>query len=124
MELWDIHAAYLVHKRGFEPDKARIAVLLWWMGNGDLRPLAAAIWAKEVDPVVFDALAWLIDKGRVKLTPERGGRPRNPAAQIRNLTAALLYENDQGSFVEIAKRFGTSEQTVRQAVTRLRRSNK
>jgi hypothetical protein len=125
MEPWEIEAAFYINHRGFDPDKARTLVVYRWMWHGDFRPLAAAIWASEVlDQAVFDLLAQLIDEGRLKLTPKRKGRPKNPEAQVRNILAALSYEADKGTFAEIAKALGTSEQTVRQAVTAWRRSNK
>jgi hypothetical protein len=124
-EPWEIEEAFLVNRKGIDPDKAHVFVVLRWMALGDYRPLAAAIRAMDVmDDAWLALLAEQIEQGRLSLKHQRGGRPKNPQTQIRDITAALLYENDWGGFEEIGNRLGMSEPSVRHALTALRRNAK
>lgn len=127
---WDIAVAHAV-KGGCDRHKARTGVIMYWMWHGDLRPLAAAIsQGRQLDQGVLDLLALMVLEGRLKVIPPKRGRPRNPEADIRNLIAAMAYEESDGNsdklFEHIPETLGTSPQSVRQAVTtqRKRKSTK
>jgi hypothetical protein len=123
-EPWEAEIGFHI-KRGIDDEKARFFVIFRWMWQGDLRPLSAAIWKGHViDEEVLTLLAMMIDDGRLAVVPGKRGRPREPSKFIRDHVAALLYENGKGSFEWIAEALGTSEQTIRQAVTAHRRRNK
>jgi hypothetical protein len=127
--LWDIEEAFYVNKRGFDPEKARTFVILHWLWRGDLHPLAAAISeGHQLDQAVLNLLAILIYEGRVTIKPRKGGAPKKLGKAARDIAAALLYENHSGNsdeaFAEIADAIGMGEESVRQAVTAWRESNK
>jgi hypothetical protein len=126
-EPWEIETAFYINARGIDPDKARIFTIIRWMWNGDLRPLEAAIVeGHELDPAVLNTLADLISNGRLQVQPLRRGRPKKPELFARKVAAALAYESESGksdeAFNRIAKAIGTSDRTVRQAVTALRKA--
>jgi predicted component of type VI protein secretion system len=127
---WEIEIAFYTNKRGIDPERARILTIFRWMYHGDFRPLASAIWEGHVlDEAVLNLLAQMIDEDRLKLVPRKGrGRPKAPETLARNVVAALAYETAQRpgkeAFEEIASALGTSEQTVRQAVTAWRKAER
>ena len=127
--LWDIEEAFYINHRGVNPDKARTFVILRWLWHSDLRPLAAAIdEGHQLDQAVLNLLAGLIYEGRITIKPRKRGAPKKPDKAARNIVAALLYENHSGNskeaFAEIADTIGMSPQSVAQAVTAWRKSNK
>ena len=134
---WEIEIAYFIAK-GSDPDKARIATTILWMYHGDLRPLRAAI-AQSVtvqspvrDEAILGCLAKLIDEGRLIVKPFGRNRPKSPDKFPRDLAAAHLYENEiftsktssEEAFNIVAQKLGVSEDTVRKAVARFRKSEK
>lgn len=128
---WDIETAFYANKRGVDPANARIFTILRWMYHGDFRPLAAAINDGAVlDEAILNLLAQMIIDDRLRLVASKGrrGRPKAPETFARNVVAALAYEADQyqsqEAFDNIAKALGTSEQTVRQAVTAWRKAER
>lgn len=127
--LWDIEEAFYINHGGVDPDKARTVVIFRWLWHGDLRPLAAAFdEGRQLPQAVLNLLHDMILEGRLTVTPRRRGSPKKPDKAARNIVAALAYENHPGkskeAFAEIADAIGMSEQTVRQAVTAWRKSNK
>jgi hypothetical protein len=127
--LWDIEEAFYINHRGINPDTAHTFVILRWLWHGDLRPLVAAIdEGHQLDKAVLNLLANLIDEGRVTIKPRKRGAPKKPDKAARNIVAALAYENHPGNskeaFAEIADAIGMSENSVAQAVTAWRKSNK
>jgi hypothetical protein len=127
---WDIEVVFYEQMRGIDPDKARIATIIRWMENGDLRPLAAAI--EEVgalDKEVLSCLAELISNDRITVRPRRSrrGAPKKLGKFARDLVAALAYQTygtgSDETFATIAEQLRVSEQTVRQAVTKFRKAN-
>ena len=69
----------------------------------------------------------MITNDRVKVTPRRRGRPKKSERFAQTVAAALAYEhhpgNSEQAFEDIASALCTSTQTVRQAVTAMRKSN-
>jgi len=58
---WEIEEGFHTNKCGFDPEKARIWVILRWMLFGDFRPLAAAIReGGAIDDAILGMLAQLI----------------------------------------------------------------
>jgi predicted transcriptional regulator YheO len=100
---------------------ARRDIISLWMEMGDLRPLGAAITEGYASKLMLKHLAHLIVKrGR--------GKPKQAAKASRDRILWLLYDygvfdskRSDDAFREIAAKFGVSEQTVRQAVTKLRK---
>jgi hypothetical protein len=120
-EPWDIEIDHAI-KGGCDPHKAHTGVIMYWMWHGDLRPLAWAIRkGHQLHQGVFDMLAVMAMEGRLKVIPGKRGRPKKPEANIRNLIAAMAYEESDGNsgevFDHIAEAVGMSHQTVRKAVT-------
>jgi predicted transcriptional regulator YheO len=107
---------------------ARRDIISLWMGMGDLRPLADAITEGYASKQMLKHLAHLIRNG-AQLTVKRGrGKPKQATKAARDRILWLLYENgvfdskrSDDAFREIAAKFSVSEQTVRQAVTKLRK---
>jgi predicted transcriptional regulator YheO len=73
-------------------------------------------------------LAHLIRNGAQLTLPRGRGKPKQATKGARDRILWLLYENgifdskrSDDAFREIAAKFGVSEQTVRQAVTKLRK---
>jgi hypothetical protein len=125
---WGDEIAFYI-KRGIDPDKARIVTILRWMWHGDFRPLAAAIWERQIPEEALNLLAQMIEEGRLKLAHAKRHRPKSPMAQARRIAAARLYQDalsagysSDEAFKKLAEALGMSEQNVRQAVTALRKS--
>ena len=122
--LWDWEIELLT-KLGMPLHDAQRDIISLWMEMGDLRPLGAAITEGHASKQVLKHLAHLIRNG-AQLTVKRGrGKPKQAA---RDRILYLLYEygifdnkRSDDAFREIAAKFGVSEQTVRQAVTKLRK---
>ena len=53
---WEIEEAFYINKRGIDPEKAHLFVILRWMAHGDFRPLAAAIWEGGEGGALDDAI--------------------------------------------------------------------
>ena len=125
--LWDWEIELLT-KLGMPLHDARNDIISLWMGMGDLRPLGAAITEGHASKQMLKHLAHLIDHG-AQLTVKRGrGKPKQATKAARDRIISLLYENgvfdskrSDDAFREIAAKFNVSEQTVRQAVTKLRK---
>jgi len=126
---WDFETQFYVDD-GANPGGARIAVILKWMSQGDLRPLAAAIKeGHHIPKMVLGWLAYMIDEGQVVVKARARGRQRKLENGPRNLLAGLAYHHHSGSglnseklFEAIAEVMGTSPESVRQAVTIYRKS--
>jgi hypothetical protein len=128
---WDVEIEFYIKERGVDPDKARMAVILRWMMHGNFKPLIAAIdRGHNIDKPVLTVLAIMLEGDkrfpvRLQLVSRRRGRAVCPENWIRNLTAARAYEAADGKsddvFADIAKTFGKSDRTIRQAVTALRK---
>ena len=121
--LWDMEIELLT-KIDIPLDEARNETIIRWMEMGDLHPLAAAITEGYASDEVLKRLAELVSRG-AQLTVKRGrGKPKQAAKAARDLIFWLMYEGhskrSDDEFREIAKKFGVSEQTVRQAVTKFR----
>jgi hypothetical protein len=116
-------------------DPTRFLTLMGNMRNGDLRPLAAAIWEGPVEPIVLYYLALMIDeglviaKGRVTVKRPRG-RPQQREKSVRDRMIAQLYEKlaenipSADALQKAADTFRTTEAAVRKAVTSWRSSKK
>ena len=125
--LWD-REIELLTKLGMPLHDARNDIISLWMGMGDLRALGAAITEGYASKLMLKHLAHLIHDG-AQLTLKRGrGKPKQAAKTARDRIVSLLYEygmfdskRSDDAFREIAAKFGVSEQTVRQAVTKLRK---
>jgi hypothetical protein len=138
LDPWEIEVAFYTNERGFNPDEARIFMMLRWIYTGDLRPLEAAIVeGREIDRAVLNLLADMISSDtsrlgkpppyRLKAEKLRRGRPKKPELFARRIVAAREYERHAGNsdegFERIAKEMGTSPRTVRQAVTAFRKAH-
>lgn len=131
MNLWEDETAFYITQLGTDPEKARIMTILRWMWHGDFRPLAAAIDKDQfLDPAIINLLSRMIHEGRLQLR-HRKGRPKKPEAGARQIAGAVKYENlrlsgraSDEAFREIARAFGTSEQSIRQAVTAWRKAER
>ena len=121
--LWDIEIALLIELE-IPPDEARNETIIRWMEMGDLRPLAAAITEGYASDEMLKRLAELIRRGAQLTLPRGRGKPKNAAKHSRDLIFWLMYgghsKRSDDAFREIADKFGVSEQTVRQAVTKFR----
>ena len=125
--LWDWEIELLT-KLGMPLHDARNDIISLWMGMGDLRPLGDAITEGHVSKQVLKHLAHLISRGAQLTLPRGRGKPKQAAKAGRDRIIWLLYDygifdskRSDDAFREIAAKFGVSEQTVRQAVTKLRK---
>jgi hypothetical protein len=125
--LWDWEIELLT-KLGMPLHDARRDIISLWMGMGDLRPLGDAITEGHVSKQVLKHLAHLISRGAQLTLPRGRGKPKQAAKAGRDRIIWLLYDygifdskRSDDAFREIAAKFSVSEQTVRQAVTKLRK---
>ena len=125
--LWDWEIELLTNL-GMPLHDARTDIIILWTGMGDLRPLGAAITEGYASKLMLKHLAHLIHDGAQLTLPRRRGKPKQAAKTARDRISRLLYEygmfdskRSDDAFREIAAKFGVSEQTVRQAVTKLRK---
>jgi len=125
--LWDMEIALLT-EIDIPLDEARNETIIRWMEMGDLHPLAAAITEGYASDEVFKRLAELIASGAQLTLPRPRGKPKQAAKAARDLIFWLMYnprsKRSDDVFREIAAKFGVSEQTVRQAVTKFRKPPK
>ncbi len=136
---WDYEIAFYTDVRGIDSDKARTVTILRWMWHGDLRPLEAAIVSgQSLDQSVLNLLADMISGDttrfgspppyRVTTASRRRGRPKAMDNFGRSLMLALQYQPEKGEsdavFERIASVAHVSQQTVRQAVTSMRKAHK
>jgi hypothetical protein len=124
---WEIEVEMHI-EHGVDPYDAWMATVLRWMQAGDLRPLAAA-WKEghEPDGNILDLLSDMIEDGRLKVH-NTGGRPTEPALTIRDMCIASYYDGAiaygksfEAALEGLAKAFGTSPETIRKVVERLRK---
>jgi hypothetical protein len=130
--LWDLEIEDWINHCGLHPNDARAWTILRWMYWGNLRPLAAAIRARQpLNDVVLGTLAEMIDEDRLRAKPHGGGAPFRPGKSTRDSIAAAFRERlvSQGKTPAEADRLTAalirrSEESVRKAVTRSRKSGK
>jgi hypothetical protein len=128
---WDVLAEFMISHCGLPREEAKAFAIIHFMGNGDFRPLAAAILHSE-EPVDRACLVWLaklINNGQLKLVRKGKHRPKSPTAEIKRIVAALLHENSDCStrnekVREVAERLGMSPEGVKEAVTRWRKGKR
>ena len=125
--LWDWEIELLTNL-GMPLHDARTDIIILWTGMGDLRPLGAAITEGYASKQMLKHLAHLIGNGAQLTLPRGRGKPKQAAKAGRDRIIWLLYDygifdskRSDDAFREIAAKFGVSEQTVRQAVTKLRK---
>jgi hypothetical protein len=130
--LWDLEIEDWINHCGLHPNDARAWTILRWMYWGNLRPLAAAIRARQpLNDVVLGTLAEMIDEDRLRAKPHGRGAPFRPGKSTRDSIAAAFRERlvSQGKTPAEADRLTAalirrSEESVRKAVTRSRSSGK
>jgi hypothetical protein len=126
-EPWEIDIAHLM-ERGMEHEDARAFTIIRWAHHGDLRPLARALLSGPLDKAVTGFLVDMIQKDKLRVVHRRRGPPKKPEAFAKNLVAALAYEDkdaaegSDAAIERIAATLGMSHQSVRQAITRKRRT--
>jgi hypothetical protein len=119
-------------KQGFHPiDPSHwpdIDVIIHRMKLGDLMPLAEMLsdYENGPDSNIGIELANLLTSGYLQVKVARRGAPPKPDLFGRKLRMFLAYEGvrDVGSdeaFAKVAAEFGIGVETVRQAVTEIRR---
>jgi hypothetical protein len=129
---WEIEISIWIKERGVSPEKARVFTILRWMYNEDLRPLVAAIWKGDViDEAVLNCLATMIDEGRIGFKRNKPGRPRPPDTFARDYIAKRLYEaeiatgkSSEQAFHDVARQLPATVESVRKAVSRVRKTSK
>jgi hypothetical protein len=134
---WEIEVAFYTNDRDFDPEEARIFMMLRWLYTGDLRPLEAAIVeGRAIDRAVLNLLADMISSDtsrlgepppfRLKAEKLRRGRPKKSELFARGIVAAREYERHAGNsdegFERIANELGISPQSARQHVTAFRKA--
>jgi hypothetical protein len=126
--LWEIEVQHWVNA-GLNPIDARAWTIMRWMYYGDLHPLVAAIReGGQLDKVVLNTLADLIDRGWIS---GKRRSPFHPATRIRGDVATTIYKChiDAGkSHTEAlrltARLIGRGEESVKAALRRSRNSGK
>jgi len=121
---WHADIERLVRRDG-RVKAAWTAVILTWMGRGDLGPLADAVTdGYRLEPVVLHCLASMIIKRTllVRRLRGRGKRGKQRGLSERYIARALFYEEQKAKFgsneaLEItAAEFGVSTKTIERAI--------
>ena len=124
-EPWDIEVAYLIEHLEVDPVDACAIVVISWMYRGDLRPLAAALRDGPLDPPVLSQLLRMIDEGQLTVKRKRGA-PTQPSKSVRDLVIAFRYASREiksaDAIQEIAKDFNISDELVRRAIRRRKKT--
>ena len=114
-------------ERGIDPE---LDVIIHRMERGDLMPLAHALadLDDQLASVVGYELKWLLANGYLRVKIARRGAPQRPDLFARKLRMALAYNKErkkgvgsEEAFRAVEAKFGISVETVRQAVTEVRR---
>jgi hypothetical protein len=74
-----------------DEETARAVVIIRWMEEGDLRPLARHLGAGHIDPVVCDQLIQMINLRELEVVRKRGS-PKKPELFAQAIMAARAYE--------------------------------
>jgi hypothetical protein len=117
-------------KEGLHPSDrsaldAEFDVVVHRMELGDLRPLADCLC--ETDPPFGYALMSLLESGYLQVKVARRGAPAKPDLFARKLRMFLAYRDaaealsSDDAFAKVAVDFRVSVETVRQAVTEIRK---
>jgi hypothetical protein len=124
-EVWA--AAEGVHPRDPGALDPETETIIYRMERGDLRPLAAAI-CEEPHPALGYALLHLIESGRLRIRVVVGkGAPQRPDLFGRKVSMYAQYDRlrrsigSDAAFAKVAAKFGIGVETVRQAVTEIKR---
>jgi hypothetical protein len=116
---WDVEAALAPADHD-----ARAQIIITYMHNGDLRPLAAAISeGRSLHPDVLDFMASMIREGRLAAKPRGRGKRFQPSKVARDRVAALFHARGW-TFEQVANKLCMSEAAVRKAVTHWRKNAK
>jgi hypothetical protein len=122
---WRADIEHLVRRDG-RVRAAWTAVILKWMSEGDLGPLADAITdGYRLEPVVLHCLASMIFKRTLvaKRQRHRAGRPKLRGKSARDIARALYYAEEKAKSGHVdavqktADKFRVSEKTVLRAIT-------
>jgi hypothetical protein len=112
---WEYQIDYWVRK-GSDPERARLAVIICWANAGDLRPLQRALAEAPkldgsemvaIDGAILGIIQKLISEDRLTFR-RHPGAPRSPDKFVRDLLAVLDYEDQRSA--------GKSSNTARKAV--------
>src|SRR6516162_1727856 len=96
---WEYQIAYWV-RRGVVPETARLATIICWAHQGDLRPLQRAIAEAPkldgsemvaIDGAILGIIQRLINEDRLTVKLRRGA-PQSPDKFVRDLIAVIDYE--------------------------------
>lgn len=125
-EVWA--AAEGVHPRDPGALDPETEAIIHRMERGDLRPLAAAI-CEEPHPALGYALLHLIESGRLRIrVVGKGGAPQKPDLFGRKVSMYAQYDRlrraqigSDAAFAKVAADFGIGVETVRQAVTEIKK---
>jgi hypothetical protein len=118
--LWDIEVQHWINA-GLDPIDAHAWTIMRWMYHGDLSPLVAAIReGGQLDKVVLNTLADLIDRGWIA---GKRRSPFHPATHTRADVATTIYKclrDESKTHLEAlqltARLVGRGEEYVKQAV--------
>jgi hypothetical protein len=133
---WEIQIAYHV-RQGTDPEKARLATIIYWAHNGDLRPLQRAIADAQkidggemvaIDEAILGCIQRLITEGRLIVKRGRGA-PRSPDKFVRDLLAVIDYEQQRAAGkssnaarMDVCRKYGISGASFREALPRMRKA--
>jgi hypothetical protein len=133
---WEVQIAYWVRK-GVDPEKARLATIILWANAGDLRPLQRAFAeAPKIDGgemcaihgAILGIVQKLISEDRLTFRNRRGA-PRSPDKFVRDLLAAIDYDDQRSNGVssnaarkDVCRKYGISEASFREALPRMRKA--
>jgi hypothetical protein len=134
---WEYQIAYWIGK-GWDPEKARLATIILWANHGDLRPLQRAIAEAQkidgsemcaIDGAILGIIAKLIREDRLVVKPFRRGAPRSPDKFVRDLLAAIDYDEQRSAGKssnaarkDVCREYGISELSFRAALPRMRKA--
>jgi hypothetical protein len=133
---WKHQIDYAVSK-GYDPEVARLAVIICWANAGDLRPLQRAIAEAPkldgsemvaIDGAILGIIQRLINQDRL-IVRQRRGAPRSPDKFVRDLLAVRDYEDQRSAGKssnaarkDVCRKYEISELSFREALPRFRKA--
>ena len=124
MPVWETEIEWCVKHYNMDEETARAIVIIRWMEEGDLRPLARHLGAGHINPVVCDQLIQMINHRELEVVRKRGS-PKKPELFAQAIMAARAYDGRKGpsavALEQIAAEQHRSVKAIEAAITGVRK---
>jgi hypothetical protein len=126
--VWETEITDRAEHWGTTENDTRAGVIIRWMEEGDLRPLAVHLGSGSIHPAVADQLIQMINHQQLKVVTGKKGRPKKPELFARTIETGLDYERrnvagaSAATFEKISAERGVGESTARADVRNWRKS--